>query len=86
MPGLKAWRWGSQSIYQHKGNEQRRFSQEFLDFMKYVTKTTDAAADATESSRIKLIHKQVKGIKLSEKMGGNICSAGKKWRMPHRRE
>lgn len=54
--------------------------------MKYVTKTTDAAADATESSRIKLIHKQVKGIKLSEKMGGNICSAGKKWRMPHRRE
>lgn len=53
-----------------KGTNREDFSQEFLDFMKYVTETTDAVADAAESSRIKLIHKQVKGIKLSEKMGG----------------
>lgn len=53
-----------------KGTNKEDFSQEFLDFMGYVTETTDVAAKATESSRIKLIHKQVKEIKLSEKMGG----------------
>lgn len=53
-----------------KGTNKEDFSQEFLDFMRYVTETTDAVANATESSKIKLIHKKVKEIKLSEKMGG----------------
>lgn len=53
-----------------KGTNREDFSQEFLDFMRYVTETTDSVADTAESSRIKLIHRQVKGIKLSEKMGG----------------
>ncbi len=51
------------------GGNRKDFSQEFLDFMEYITKTTDKAASDTKSSKIKLIHKQVKRIKLSEKMG-----------------
>lgn len=51
------------------GGNRKDFSQEFLDFMEYITKTTDKAANDTKSSKIKLIHKQVKRIKLSEKMG-----------------
>lgn len=52
------------------GTNREDFSQEFLDLMKYVTETTDAVAGVAESSKIKLIHKRVKKIKLSEKMGG----------------
>lgn len=51
------------------GGNRKDFSQEFLDFMEYITETTDKAASDTKSSKIKLIHKQVKRIKLSEKMG-----------------
>lgn len=51
------------------GGNRKDFSQEFLDFMKYITETTDKAASDTKSSKIKLIHKQVKRIKLSEKIG-----------------
>ena len=52
-----------------KGRNREDFSQEFLDFMEYINETTDAVADNTQSIRIKLIHKRVKKIKLSEKMG-----------------
>lgn len=52
-----------------KGTNREDFSQEFLDLMDYINETTDAIADSTQSSRIKLIHKRVKKIKLSEKMG-----------------
>ena len=43
--------------------------QEFLDFMEYITATTDEIADGTKSPRIKLIHEKVRKIKISEKMG-----------------
>lgn len=52
-----------------KGENRQDFSQEFLDFMEYINTTTDQAAGATASSKIKLIHDQVKKVKLSEKMG-----------------
>lgn len=52
-----------------KGKNKDNFSQEFLDLMEYISETTDAVADSTQSSRIKLIHEKVKKIKLSEKMG-----------------
>ena len=51
------------------GKNKQDFSQEFLDFMKYINATTDQNADATISDKIKLIHNQVKKVKLSEKMG-----------------
>lgn len=52
-----------------KGKNREDFSKEFLDFMDYITETTDAIANGTESRRIKLIHEQVKRVRLSEKMG-----------------
>ncbi|MCI8936483.1 MAG: Rpn family recombination-promoting nuclease/putative transposase [Lachnospiraceae bacterium] len=52
-----------------KGTNKEEFSQEFLDFMEYITESTDAVAERTSSSRIKLIHNNVRKIKASEKMG-----------------
>ena len=49
-----------------KGKNPQEFTQEFLDFMKYITRSTDARAEATESERIKTIHKRVKEVKKSE--------------------
>lgn len=51
------------------GRNKKDFSQEFLDFMEYINKTTDKTAFDTKSSKIKLIRRQVNKIKLSEKMG-----------------
>lgn len=52
-----------------KGTNRQEFSQEFLDFMEYINATTDAVAEKTDSSRIKLIHENVRKIRTSEKMG-----------------
>ena len=52
-----------------KGTNKEGFSQEFLDFMEYITSSTDAVADRTASDKIKLIHENVKKIRASEKMG-----------------
>ena len=52
-----------------QGTNREEFSQEFLDLMRYITATTDAVPETSESKRLKLIHKKVKKIKLSEKMG-----------------
>lgn len=52
-----------------RGTNREDFSQEFLDFMEYVTEMTDKMADRTQSNKIKLIHEKVKKIKISEKMG-----------------
>ena len=51
------------------GTNDSDFSQEFLDFMKYITSSTDESANKTTSSKIKLIHQKVRKIKASEKMG-----------------
>lgn len=52
-----------------KGKNGQEFSQEFLDFMEYITASTDETANKTESSRIKRIHDKVREIRKSEKMG-----------------
>ncbi len=51
------------------GTNREDFSQEFLDFMNYITSSTDETANKTTSSKIKLIHQNVRKIKASEKMG-----------------
>ena len=51
------------------GKNRADFSEEFLDFMDYVTNSSAEIADRTKSKRIKLIHRQVKKVKESEKMG-----------------
>ena len=40
-----------------------------VDFMEYITASTDAVAKRSASRRIKLIHEHVRKIKASEKMG-----------------
>lgn len=52
-----------------KGKNREKFSQEFLDFMEYITASTDETAGKTESGRIKLIHERVGKIRKSEKAG-----------------
>ncbi|MBP3475105.1 MAG: Rpn family recombination-promoting nuclease/putative transposase [Lachnospiraceae bacterium] len=52
-----------------KGKNREEFSEEFLDFMEYVTDSSTEIADRTKSGKIKLIHRQVQKIKESEKMG-----------------
>lgn len=52
-----------------QGTNEQDFSQEFLDFMRYLTETTNKNAEVSGSSRIKIIHENVCRIKNSEKMG-----------------
>ena len=68
-PDLKLEDGATRVFINTKGKNKWVFSQEFLDFMEYLTNTTDEVAEKTESYRIKRIHEQVKRIRLSEKMG-----------------
>ncbi len=52
-----------------EGTNGEDFSQEFLDLMKYITESTDVVSQSSDSTRLKLLHKNVKKIKASEKMG-----------------
>lgn len=52
-----------------KGTNPGEFSQEFLDFMEYIGKSTDETAGHSGSGRIKGIHETVKKIRKSEKAG-----------------
>lgn len=58
-----------------KGSNPEDFSQEFLDFMGYIRETTDRAARRTKSERIRLIHRRVKWIRTSERMGVKYMQA-----------
>ena len=68
-PDLKLEDGATRVFINTRGKNKWVFSQEFLDFMEYLTNTTDEVAEKTESYRIKRIHEQVKRIRLSEKMG-----------------
>lgn len=59
-----------------KGKNREEFSQEFLDFMEYIGKTTDETAENTDSGKIKRIHERVKQIRKSEKAGVRLMQ---KW-------
>lgn len=52
-----------------KGRNREDFSQEFLDFMEYLTDTSDQVAGRSRSGKIKAIHRQVQKIRTSEQMG-----------------
>lgn len=52
-----------------KGTNREAFSQEFLDFMEYISNSTDEEAEHTESERIKRIHERICQIRKSEKAG-----------------
>lgn len=55
-----------------KGKNSGEFTQEFLDFMEYITESTDARAQSAASGRIEIIHKRVKEVKQSEKTGVKV--------------
>lgn len=52
-----------------KGTNREGFSQEFLDFMEYLTDTSDQRAEMSSSERIREMHRAVQKIRASEKMG-----------------
>ena len=52
-----------------KGTNRNEFSPEFLEFMEYLTDTSDQKAEAATSERIKRMHRVVQKIKASENMG-----------------
>lgn len=52
-----------------KGTNREAFSQEFLDFMEYLSNTTDEEAEHTGSRKIKRIHERICQIRKSEKAG-----------------
>ena len=68
-PDLKISDGATRIFINTKGTNHKDFSQEFLDFMEYITASTDSIAANTKSRKIKLIHKNVRKIKDSEKMG-----------------
>ena len=52
-----------------KGTNRDAFTQEFLDFMEYLTDTSDERAEVTESAKIRGLHREVQRIMTSEEMG-----------------
>lgn len=58
-----------------KGNNPEKFSEEFLDFMEYINKTTDLIAAKSKSSKIQKIHDRVQRVKDSEKVGVKLMQA-----------
>lgn len=52
-----------------KGTNREDFSQEFLDFMEYLSTSTEDVAQKSRSNKIQLIHRRVEQIRISEKAG-----------------
>lgn len=52
-----------------KGTNREDFSKEFLDFMEYITNSTDEVAAKSDSERIHFVHKAVQAIRQAEQMG-----------------
>lgn len=68
-PELKLQDGATRVFINTRGTNGEAFSQEFLDFMTYLTETTGQNAENSNSDRIRTIHKNVCRIKDSEKMG-----------------
>lgn len=68
-PDLKIQDGARRIFINTNGTNDSDFSQEFLDFMKYITSSTDELVSKTTSTKIKRIHQNVRKIKASEKMG-----------------
>ena len=62
------------------GKNSEQFTEEFLDFMKYINETTDEVAAEVKSTKIQRIHARVSSIRKSEKVGMKIMQAWEeKW-------
>ena len=68
-PELKLQDGAARVFINTRGKNHSEFSQEFLEFMEYLTDTSDQKAESASSERIKMMHKEVQKIKASEKMG-----------------
>ena len=68
-PELKLQDGATRVFINTRGTNRSEFSQEFLEFMEYLTDTSDQKAEAASSERIKIIHREVQKIKTSERMG-----------------
>ncbi len=75
-PDLKLNDGSARIFINTKGTNAEEFSKEFLDFMEYITDTSDAVAESTGSERIKRIHKKVTAVRKSEKAGVKLMQ---KW-------
>ena len=74
-PELKLEDGAVRVVINTKGGKTEGLSGEFLDFMRYITETTDEMAENTASERIKLIHRNVRNVKESERMGVKYMQA-----------
>ena len=68
-PELKLEDGATRVFINTNGTNRQDFSEEFLEFMDYLSASTDANAGRTKSSKIKLIHRNVQNVRTSEKMG-----------------
>ena len=58
-----------------KGKNKKDVSQELIDFLVYVENSTDEVAEASESERLKRIHRRVCKVKASEEVGVKYMQA-----------
>lgn len=69
IPGLRLEDGARRIFINTMGENREEFSKEFLDFMEYINASTDEVAAQSESEKIQRIHKRVRWIKASEKIG-----------------
>lgn len=68
-PDLKLNDGATRVFINTKGTNSKDFTQEFLDFMEYITNTSDEVAKRSSSEKIRRMHKKIQGIRMSEEMG-----------------
>ena len=71
-PDLKIEDGATRIFINTKGNNREKFTEEFLELMAYINKTTEETASKLKSERVKLIHKRVQQVRTSEKMGVKV--------------
>ena len=71
-PDLKIEDGATRIFINTKGNNREKFTEEFLELMAYINKTTEETAAKLKSERVKLIHKRVQQVRTSEKMGVKV--------------
>ena len=58
-----------------RGTNDNEVSPELVSFLHYLENTTDAAADSSDSERIRRIHRRVQDVKQSEQIGVKYMQA-----------
>lgn len=80
IPGLKLNDGARRIFINTHGKNSEQFTEEFLDFMRYINETTDEVAAEVKSTKIQRIHARVSSIRKSEKVGMKIMQAWEeKW-------